>query len=178
MKAKNSQNRSGNPSRGPSPAMPAVGEKAPDFRLESDEGTLVTKADFAGKMLVIYFYPKDNTPGCTQESCDFRDNLQRLTQAGASVVGVSADSVESHRKFKAKHALTFPLLSDPQHDMLDAYGVWQEKSLYGRTFMGIVRSTFLIDAHGVVRATWPKVRVAGHVDEVLAAVKALKGETV
>jgi peroxiredoxin Q/BCP len=177
MKAKEPQ-RSGKSAGGSSSSMPAVGDKAPDFRLESDEGTMVSKSDFKGKILVIYFYPKDNTPGCTQESCDFRDNLQRLTKAGAAVVGVSADSVESHRKFKAKHGLTFPLLSDPRHDMLEAYGVWQEKSLYGRTFMGIVRSTFLIDAQGVVRATWPKVRVAGHVDEVVAAVNALKGETV
>ncbi len=158
--------------------MPGVGDKAPDFRLESDEGEIVSRGDFAGKILIIYFYPKDNTPGCTQQGCDFRDNLNRLTKAGAAVVGVNADTVESHRKFKAKHALTFPLLSDPEHAALEAYGVWQEKSLYGRKFMGIVRSTFLVDAKGVVRKVWPKVRVAGHVDDVLAAVKALKGETV
>lgn len=161
----------------PPAGMPEVGSKAPPFRLPDDAGNTVTLADFKGKILVIYFYPKDNTPGCTQESCDFRDNLNRLTKAGAAVVGVSADPVESHGKFKAKHELTFPLLSDPDHTMLAAYGVWQEKRLYGRTFMGIVRSTFVIDAKGIVRAAWPKVRVAGHVEEVLAAVKSLKGDT-
>lgn len=158
--------------------MPEVGVKAPAFRLESDEGKILSLKDFTGKILVLYFYPKDNTPGCTQQGCDFRDNLNRLAAAGAAVVGVNADSVETHRKFKAKHGLTFPLLSDPEHKALEAYGVWQEKSLYGRKFMGIVRATFLVDAKGVVRAVWPKVRVAGHVDDVLAAVKALKGETV
>lgn len=158
--------------------MPEVGAKAPAFRLESDEGKILSLKDFTGKILVLYFYPKDNTPGCTQQGCDFRDNLNRLAAAGAAVVGVNADSVETHRKFKAKHGLTFPLLSDPEHKALEAYGVWQEKSLYGRKFMGIVRATFLVDAKGVVRAVWPKVRVAGHVDDVLAAVKALKGETV
>lgn len=158
--------------------MPEVGAKAPAFRLESDEGKILSLKDFTGKILVLYFYPKDNTPGCTQQGCDFRDNLNRLAAAGAAVVGVNADSVETHRKFKAKHGLTFPLLSDPEHKALEAYGVWQEKSLYGRKFMGIVRATFLVDAKGVVRAMWPKVRVAGHVDDVLAAVKALKGETV
>lgn len=158
--------------------MPEVGAKAPAFRLESDEGKILSLKDFTGKILVLYFYPKDNTPGCTQQGCAFRDNLNRLAAAGAAVVGVNADSVETHRKFKAKHGLTFPLLSDPEHKALEAYGVWQEKSLYGRKFMGIVRATFLVDAKGVVRAVWPKVRVAGHVDDVLAAVKALKGETV
>jgi peroxiredoxin Q/BCP len=158
-----------------SSSAPAVGDKAPGFRLPDDAGHTVSLADFSGRTLIVYFYPKDDTPGCTQESCDFRDNLGRLSSAGAAVVGVSADTVEKHRKFKAKHGLNFPLLSDPDHAMLDAYGVWQEKSLYGRKFMGIVRSTFVIDGAGVVRAAYPKVSVTGHVDEVLAAVKALKG---
>jgi peroxiredoxin Q/BCP len=148
-----------------------VGDKAPTFRLKDETGALRTHKDFAGKALVLYFYPKDDTPGCTQESCDFRDNLNRLTSSGAAVVGVSADSVESHVKFKKKHGLNFPLLSDPDHEALSAYGVWQEKSLYGRKFMGIVRSTFVIDGKGVIRAVFPKVSVKGHVDEVLAAVR-------
>jgi peroxiredoxin Q/BCP len=158
--------------------VPEPGDKAPAFRLTDDSGKTRTLKDFAGNTLVLYFYPKDDTPGCTQESCDFRDNLNRLSSSGAAVVGVSADSVESHRKFKVKHGLNFPLLSDPEHAALEAYGVWREKSLYGRKFMGIIRSTFVIDGKGVVRAAWPKVKVAGHVDEVLAAVKAIaKGGT-
>jgi peroxiredoxin Q/BCP len=148
-----------------------IGDKAPGFRLKDDEGILRTLKDFSGRVLVLYFYPKDDTPGCTQESCDFRDNLNRLTSSGAAVAGLSADSVERHVKFKRKHGLNFPLLSDPDHEALEAYGVWQEKSLYGRKFMGIVRSTFVIDAKGVIRAVFPKVSVTGHVDEVLAAVR-------
>jgi peroxiredoxin Q/BCP len=155
-------------------AAVAVGAKAPDFKLSDDTGRVRKLSDFSGKVLILYFYPKDSTPGCTQESCDFRDNLNRLASSGAAVVGLSADSVESHRKFKEKHGLNFPLLSDPDHAALNAYGVWQEKSLYGRKFMGIVRSTFVIDGKGVVRAAFPKVKVAGHVDEVLAAVRGLK----
>lgn len=152
-------------------AMPAEGAKAPAFALPDDAGRTVRLADFAGKSLVVYFYPKDSTPGCTQESCDFRDNLNRLKSSGAAVVGVSADSVESHRRFKEKQGLNFPLLSDPGHEALEAYGVWQEKSLYGRKFMGIVRSTFVIDAKGVVRKVFSPVKVTGHVDAVLAALK-------
>jgi peroxiredoxin Q/BCP len=152
----------------------AVGGKAPGFGLSDDTGRIRQLSDFAGKTLVLYFYPKDNTPGCTQESCDFRDNLNRLATSGAAVVGLSADSVESHRKFKEKYGLNFPLLSDPDHVALNAYGVWQEKSLYGRKFMGIVRSTFVIDGKGVIRAVFPKVKVTGHVDEVLAALRELK----
>ncbi len=158
----------------PATAGLQVGDKAPGFRLADDTGRARELEDFAGKFLVLYFYPKDNTPGCTQESCDFRDNLNGLTSSGAAVAGVSADSVESHRKFKAKHEFTFSLLSDPDHAALNAYGVWQEKSLYGRKFMGIVRSTFLIDGDGVIRAVFPKVKVTGHVDEVLAALHTLK----
>ena len=150
-----------------------AGDKAPSFSLLDDTGKRVSLKDFAGKSLVLYFYPKDSTPGCTQESCDFRDNLNRLKSSGAAVVGVSADSVESHRKFKEKQGLTFPLLSDPDHEALEAYGVWQEKSLYGRKFMGIVRSTFIIDGKGKISKVFPKVSVKGHVDEVLAA---LRGE--
>jgi peroxiredoxin Q/BCP len=153
----------------------AIGQSAPSFKLADDSGKILSLSDFSGRFLILYFYPKDSTPGCTQESCDFRDNLNRLTTAGAAVVGLSADSVASHKKFKEKYGLNFPLLSDPDHKALEAYGVWQEKSLYGRKFMGIVRSTFVMDGKGIIRAIFPKVSVAGHVDEVLAAVNALKG---
>ena len=146
-----------------------AGDKAPAFSLPDEAGRMTSLKDFAGRTLVLYFYPKDSTPGCTQESCDFRDNLNRLAASGAAVAGVSADSVESHRRFKEKQGLNFPLLSDPGHAALDAYGVWREKSLYGRKFMGIVRSTFIIDGKGKILKVFPKVSVKGHVDEVLAA---------
>jgi len=120
---------------------------------------------------VLYFYPKDMTSGCTQQACDFRDNMNRVAASGAVVLGVSADSVESHVKFKEKQGLNFPLLSDPEKKVLNAYGVWQQKSLYGRKFMGIVRTTFIIDGKGKIAKVFPKVKVAGHVDEVLAALK-------
>jgi thioredoxin-dependent peroxiredoxin len=144
------------------------GDKAPVFSLRDDSGKTVSLSDFKGKKVVLYFYPKDSTPGCTTESCDFRDNLSRISKAKAVVLGISADSVESHKKFKEKQSLNFPLLSDPEHEALEAYGVWQEKSLYGRKFMGIVRSTFIIDEKGKIAVVFPKVKVAGHVEEVLA----------
>ncbi|MEO7424459.1 MAG: thioredoxin-dependent thiol peroxidase [Fibrobacteria bacterium] len=150
---------------------PKPGTKAPAFRLSDDSGNLVSPADFKGKQVILYFYPKDSTPGCTTESCDFRDNLNRFTKSGAVVLGLSADSVESHKKFKAKYGLNFPLISDPEHKALEAYGVWQEKSLYGRKFMGIVRTTVIIDEDGKIAKVIPKVKVSGHVDEVLAALK-------
>ena len=147
----------------------SVGDQAPDFSLNDDTGSKVRLKDFRGKKLVLYFYPKDSTPGCTQEACDFRDNMNRVAATGAAVAGVSADSVESHRRFKEKQELNFPLLSDPDRQALEAYGVWQMKSLYGRSFMGIVRSTFLINEKGVITHVWPKVKVTGHVDEILKA---------
>jgi peroxiredoxin Q/BCP len=153
---------------------PAEGMKAPDFSLPDGEGNTVSLKDFAGKFLVIYFYPKDDTPGCTKESCDFRDNLARLKRSGAAVVGVSRDDVKSHAKFAAKFDLPFPLLSDTGGGMLEAYGVWQKKSFMGKSFMGIVRTTFLVDGRGVVRKVWEKVKVEGHVDEVLGALKEMK----
>jgi thioredoxin-dependent peroxiredoxin len=146
-----------------------VGDKAPSFSLLDDSGRTVSLSDYKGKKVVLYFYPKDSTPGCTTESCDFRDNLSRIGKAKGVVLGVSADSVASHKKFKEKQALNFPLLSDPEHKALSAYGVWQEKSLYGRKFMGIVRTTFIIDEAGKILKVFPKVKVAGHVDEVLAS---------
>jgi peroxiredoxin Q/BCP len=122
--------------------------------------------DFAGRELVLYFYPKDHTSGCTQEACDFRDNMNRLTSR-AAVVGVSPDSLESHRKFQTEHGLNFPLLSDPNHTLAELFGAWGEKSMYGRKYMGIIRSTFLIGPDGQIRHSWPKVKVKGHVDDVL-----------
>jgi peroxiredoxin Q/BCP len=150
---------------------PKPGSKAPAIKLQDDTGKTVSLSDFKGKKVILYFYPKDSTPGCTTESCDFRDNLNRFTKSGAVVLGLSADSVASHKKFKEKQGLNFPLLSDPDHKALEAYGVWQEKSLYGRKFMGIVRTTFIIDEEGKIAKVFPKVKVGGHVDEVLAALK-------
>ena len=164
------------PTKAPSEAAygPKIGAKAPAIKLLDDTGKTVSLSDYKGKSVILYFYPKDSTPGCTTESCDFRDNLNRFVKSGAVVLGLSADSVESHRKFKEKQGLNFPLLSDPDHAALDAYGIWQEKSLYGRKFMGIVRTTVIIDADGKIARVFPKVKVNGHVDEVLAAVAALK----
>jgi peroxiredoxin Q/BCP len=149
--------------------MPQSGDKAPGFQLPDQDGNTVTLSQHAGKNVVLYFYPKDDTPGCTTEARGFRDEHSALGAAGAVVLGVSADSVERHRKFAAKYSLPFPLLADTEHTLCDAYGVWGEKSLYGRTFQGITRATFLIGPDGRVKQVWPKVKVAGHVAEVLAA---------
>ncbi len=149
-----------------------IGAKAPDFKMDADSGK-VTLKDLKGKAVVLYFYPKDDTSGCTKEACDFRDNLPRFAKSKAIVIGVSKDSVESHKKFKTKHKLTFTLASDEDGKVCEAYGVWKEKSMYGRKYMGIERSTFVIDGAGVLRAEWRKVKVPGHADEVLAAIKAL-----
>jgi thioredoxin-dependent peroxiredoxin len=149
------------------------GKKAPAFTLISDEGKKVSLKDFKGQCVVLYFYPKDNTPGCTQESCDFRDSFARFKKAGAAVLGISKDSVQSHEKFKAKHDFPFSLLSDSEGKVCESYGVWQEKSLYGRKFMGIVRSTVIIDAAGKIAKIYPKVKVKGHVDEVLSFLQTL-----
>ncbi|MDX9758549.1 MAG: thioredoxin-dependent thiol peroxidase [Bacteroidota bacterium] len=149
--------------------MIEVGGKAPAFTLPSSEGGTVSLTDFSGKKVVLYFYPKDNTPGCTLEACDFRDNFSRIQSAGAVVLGISGDSLASHEKFRDRFALPFPLLSDETHAMMEAYGVWKEKKNYGRTYMGIERTTVLIDGAGIVRRIWPKVTVKGHVDAVLAA---------
>lgn len=143
------------------------GDKAPDFSLPADGGKTVSLADYKGKKLVLYFYPKDNTPGCTQESCDFRDNLTAFDKGGVAVLGISKDSVEKHDKFKEKHGLNFPLLSDEKGTMCEDYGVWTEKNMYGKKFMGIERSTFLIDETGIIRRIWRKVKVKDHAAEVL-----------
>ena len=155
--------------------MVEVGKAAPDFQLESHTGGTVGKKDLAGKWVVIYFYPKDSTPGCTTEACDFRDNWTRVQNAGAQVLGVSADSIKSHQKFATNQSLPFPLLSDPDKKMIEDYGAWGEKKMYGRSMMGIIRSTVLIDPKGVVREVWRKVKVAGHVDAVLARLAELQG---
>ncbi len=147
--------------------MVEIGEPAPDFTLPADDGSEVSLGDFRGQKVVLYFYPKDDTPGCTQEACDFRDNLARVRSAGAAVLGVSKDSVKSHQKFKAKYELPFPLLSDTEGAVLTAYDVLKDKTMYGRTYKGIERSTFLIDEDGRVAKVYHKVRVKGHVDQVL-----------
>jgi len=149
--------------------MPALGEPAPDFTLRSDDGRRLSLKDFRGKKVVLYFYPKDDTPGCTKEACSFRDNLARVTSKGAVVLGVSRDDAASHGKFRDKYHLNFPLLSDDQGKVTEAYGVWKKKNLYGREYFGIERTTFLIDEGGKISRIWPKVHVEGHTDEVLAA---------
>lgn len=148
------------------------GSKVPAFQLLSDDGTKVKLSDFKGSMVVLYFYPKDDTPGCTREACAFRDNQAKLKKLSVVVLGVSADSVESHAKFRDKYSLNFPLLSDPDHKLAESLGVWREKNMYGKKSMGIQRSTFLIDGQGKLVKLWKKVSVDGHEEQVLEAVKA------
>lgn len=145
------------------------GDKAPDFELESDAGQNVRLSDFRGRRVVLYFYPKDDTPGCTTEACEFRDRMPRIEKADAVVLGVSPDSVASHQRFKVKHDLTFTLLSDPDHEVAEAYGAWGEKKRYGRTYEGILRSTFVIDPQGRIERVFEKVKAKGHGDQVLEA---------
>ena len=147
--------------------MIVEGKQAPDFTLRSDDGNEVSLSDYKGRKVVLYFYPKDGTPGCTTEAKDFRDNIGEFEKKNAIVLGVSKDGVESHRKFKEKHSLPFTLLSDPEGKVLDLYGVWKKKGLYGRTFMGTERTTFLIDEEGIVRKVYGKVRVKGHANACL-----------
>jgi len=149
------------------------GQKAPDFTGATDGGGKLKLSDLRGKPVVLYFYPKDDTPGCTTEACGFRDSAAAFKKLKAQVIGVSKDSVARHDKFKAKYGLTFPLVSDEDGKICERYGTWIEKSLYGRKYMGIDRATFLIDKDGVVRKTWRKVKVPGHVAEVQDALKAL-----
>lgn len=149
--------------------MLAVGDKAPDFSAVNDEGKKITLKELKGQRVVLYFYPKDNTSGCTAEACDFRDNLAAIKKKGAIVIGVSPDSEKSHRNFKEKFTLTFPLIVDEDKSICTAYGVWQEKSMYGRKYMGVVRTTFLIDEKGKIEKIWSKVKVTNHVKEVLEA---------
>ena len=150
-----------------------VGDRAPAFTLPRDGGGTVSLKDFKGKKLVLYFFPKANTPGCTRESIDFSRLRGQFLKADTEVIGASADAVEKQDKFKAKHNLKIALASDPEHDMLEAYGAWGEKTLYGRKFLGVIRKTVLIDASGRIASIWPKVSVDGHAEEVLAATKML-----
>jgi peroxiredoxin Q/BCP len=143
------------------------GTLAPDFTLPADGGGEVTLSDYRGKKIVLYFYPKDNTSGCTTEACNFRDDYSEITAAGAVVLGVSPDSIKSHAGFKLKHNLPFALLSDPDHNVAEMYGAWGEKKMYGRTYMGIIRSTFVIDEEGTIIKVFPKVKVKNHSQEVL-----------
>lgn len=150
-----------------------VGDPAPDFTKPIDGGGSITLSRLMGKNVIIYFYPKDDTPGCTKEACGFRDALPDFGRASAVVIGISRDSVASHDRFKAKHSLPFALVSDGDGAVCRAYGAWVQKSMYGRTYMGVDRSTFLVDKQGKIRGIWRKVKVPGHVEEVLAAVSAL-----
>ena len=150
-----------------------LGDKAPDLTLPTDGAGNVTLSKLNGKKVVLYFYPKDDTSGCTAEACGFRDSFPDYGGTGAVVIGISKDSVASHDKFKKKHGLPFILASDTGGDVCEKYGVWVEKSMYGRKYMGIERATFLIDGAGTVRGAWRKVRVPGHVAEVLKAARAL-----
>ena len=150
-----------------------VGSKAPDFTLPSDLGTKVKLSELRGKPVVLYFYPKDDTPGCTKEACAFRDRKPALAKLGAEVFGVSADDVASHEKFRDKYKLNFPLLADTDHSVDEKYGAWREKNMYGKKSMGIQRSTFLIDREGKIAHAWKKVNVDGHDEEVIAAIKQL-----
>jgi peroxiredoxin Q/BCP len=150
-----------------------AGKKAPDFTLPADDGTKVKLSGLRGKPVVLYFYPRDDTPGCTREACAFRDRKEELVTLGATVLGVSTDSLESHGNFRTKHGLNFPLLADTQHKVAERYGAWREKVRFGKTTMGIQRSTFLIDSDGVVRKVWKNVKVDGHDEQVLAALREL-----
>ena len=147
--------------------MLTEGTKAPEFTLTDDQGQEVSLSDFAGKKVVIYFYPKDDTPGCTKEACSFRDNHDAILARGAVVLGVSADDTKSHEKFKTKFELPFPLLSDPEKKMIQAYDAWGEKQMYGKSYEGILRSTVIVDEQGNVAKVFPKVKPEGHAEEVL-----------
>lgn len=144
-----------------------VGDNAPDFTLTTDNDQPMSLLEQRGKKVVLYFYPKDNTPGCTQEACDFRDHFATLKKHGIEIFGISKDSSQAHRKFKQKYELPFTLLVDRAADVCEAYGVINKKSLFGKTFLGIQRSTFLIDEQGIIRAIWRKVKVKGHVEQIL-----------
>lgn len=153
-----------------------AGTKAPAFTLAADDGAKVKLADLKGSPVVLYFYPADDTPGCTKEACAFRDRRAELQKLGAKVIGISPDDVKSHVKFRDKFSLNFPLLADPDHAVAEKFGAWREKNMYGKKSMGVVRSTFLIDAKGVIRKVWKAVRVDGHDAAVLEALEELQAE--
>jgi peroxiredoxin Q/BCP len=150
-----------------------IGDKAPDFTLPTDGNVSVALKAQRGKKVVVYFYPKDDTTGCTKEACGFRDAMPDFSKIAATIIGISRDSVRAHDKFKQKYALPFILASDESGEVCEKYGVWVEKSMYGRKYMGIERTTVLIDEKGVIRGLWPKVKIDGHIGEVLAAAKSL-----
>lgn len=152
-----------------------IGAVAPAFSVQDDRGQTVSLAQFQGKPVVLYFYPKDDTPGCTREACAFRDRSAELAGLGAVVLGVSPDDVASHAAFRDKFQLNFPLLADPDHALAESYGAWREKRNYGKVYMGVQRSTYLIDAAGKVARVWKNVSVDGHDEQVLKALKELKG---
>ena len=152
------------------------GDRLPEFAMPTEDGGTLSATDLQGKTTVLYFYPRDDTPGCTTEAKAFRDALDDFTGAGVMLVGVSADGLDSHRKFKTKHGLNFPLASDTDAKLARALGVWVEKSMYGKTYMGMERATFLVDRGGVIRKVWHKVRVPGHAAEVLDAARRLAAE--
>jgi len=154
-------------------ALIEPGKKAPAFSLKDQQGKTHRLADYAGRPVVLYFYPKDDTPGCTKEACSFRDNLPRFKTSKAAVLGVSILDEASKARFADKYNLNFPLLADEKHEVAEKYGVWQKKSLYGRSFMGNVRTTYLIDGNGKVAKRWDNVKVDGHAEDVLEAVNAL-----
>jgi peroxiredoxin Q/BCP len=150
------------------PEMPEEGQQAPDFRAESQDGDQISLSDYRGRKVALYFYPKDDTPGCTKQACNLRDDYSALLDAGIAVIGVSGDDVKSHAAFADKYELPFPLLADPDHDILDKYGVWRQRNLYGRLVMGTQRTTFLIDEKGVIRKVIKRPNVDDHAGEVLA----------
>jgi peroxiredoxin Q/BCP len=150
-----------------------IGDRAPDFTLTDHDGSEVTLSSLRENPIVVYFYPKDDTPGCTTEACDFRDNMARITSAGATVLGISSDSAKSHQRFREKYELPFPLLVDEDHAIMELYGAWGEKKMYGRVFKGLIRSTFLIDRDGNIAEAWYNVKAKGHVDTVMAALENL-----
>jgi peroxiredoxin Q/BCP len=150
-----------------------VGDKAPSFKLKNQDAKVISLADLKGKPIVLYFYPKDDTPGCTKEACNFRDEFPKFGKMKAEIIGVSIDSVESHKKFANKYKLPFNLLSDEKKEVVEKYGVWQEKSMYGKKYMGIVRTTFIINTEGKINKIFPKVKVEEHNKEVMEALKEL-----
>ncbi len=152
-------------------AIPQAGQAAPDFTLPSDTGEAIALRDLRGRNVVLYFYPKDMTPGCTKEACGFRDDLETFQGEDTVILGVSLDDLASHGKFRAKHSLNFPLLSDTDAAVSKAYGAYRLKKLYGKEYYGIVRSTFIIDAKGVIRKVFPRVKVDGHKEEVLSFIR-------
>lgn len=147
-----------------------IGDKAPEFKLPSDKNDSISLADFNGQNIILYFYPKDDTPGCTKQACAFSENLSQFNKLDYSVVGISKDSASKHEKFRDKYNLNFPLASDENSDVCERYGVWKEKSMYGKTYMGIERTTFLIDGNGIIQFIWNKVKVADHIDDVTAKI--------